>query len=419
MAFSRVRSKVAAALAALSTACLVAACGGGSNPPEAASPSQAAALAQHTGLFGIVSDNVDLGCAVFGACSAATTVTGIFDDAPTQGITYGCSPSLQGGVTDANGRFTCAAQDSTVSFTLPMPNGSTIELGSSDVPPYDGVHVPVTALRSGTLNVGMRAAEILQALNHGSDALMDVSGVNLPAASVAQVNAYISGAGILPAGVASDDEFLAGLQAQAGAVNFTHRVTGNSTSFLYATVLPHLQDTVVAISATNPAPVPDAQGQARLSGTIVVSGSGAFDVAGCAAIPWSARGGGVIDAVVGGDIGKAGQYPIGFASPGFSETVTIGPVDCPPADPIPAQTTVVAVPPFAAADTIAVTPAFVGYSLALSAPANVPLGCSGGNISGTNIGAANPLVTLGLAIMCDFGFGPMHFGAAMKMVGAG
>jgi hypothetical protein len=418
MAFSRVRSMVTAALAASSTACLVSACGGGS-VPETASPAQASALAQHTGLFGIVNDNVDLGCAVFGACSAATTVTGIFDDAPTQGITYACSPSLRGGVTDASGRFTCAAQDSTVSFTLPMVDGSAIELGSSDVPPYDGVHVPVTALRSGTLNVGMRAAEILQALNQGNDALMDVGGVDLPAASVAQVNAYILGAGVLPAGVASDDDFLAGLQAQAGAVNFTHRVTGHSNSFLYATVLPHLQDTVVAISASNPAPAPDAQGQARLSGTIVVSGNGNFNVPGCAAIPWSATGGGVLDAVVGGDIGKAGQYPIAITSPGFSETVTLGPVDCPPADPIAAQTTVVAVPPFAAADTLAVTPAFVGYNLALSAPANVPLGCVGGNINGTNIGAANPLVTMGLAIMCDFGFGPMHFGAVMKLVGAG
>ena len=395
---------------------MLAACGGGA-PPEA-SPAQTAQVTQQGGLLGAASRSTDLRCLVFRSCSSGTTVTGIFDDAPTQGLTYTCQPSGRIGVTNGSGQFTCAAADATVAFSLPMPDGVAIEFGSSAVPPYDGVHVPVTQLQDGALNVGLKAAEILQALNHGNDALMDVSGVVLPDALVAQINSYIATSGTLPSGVQSDDAFLASIQAQGGAIDFTHRVTGSASSFLYASVLPHLQDTVVAISQSNPAPAQDAQGQTRLSGTMLVSGGGTLNVAGCDPIAWSASGGGVIDATIAGDISQVGQYAIAISAPGFSETVNLGAVNCPPAPPFGAQSMVVGVPPFAQNDTLAVTQAFSGHNLALATPAAVPLQCQGGAISGTDIGASNPLITMNLAVHCDFGFGPMDFSMTAKLVGA-
>ena len=197
-----------------------------------------------------------------GGGGGATSITGYFVDGPVKGISYACSPSGLSGVTSATGSFTCQTGD-TVTLRLTVGT-STLTLGSVAVPSVSGASIPVTMLANG-----LQAAEILQALNHGSMNAMDVSAVSIPPAVAAQIDSYISSGGTLPSGQSSDDQFLAYIQSQstAGAA-FVNPVTGTAKTFQETIVLPHVQDTIVAISATNPT-MRIANNTSKLSGTIL------------------------------------------------------------------------------------------------------------------------------------------------------
>ncbi len=349
---------------------------------------------------------------------SSSTITGYLVDGPAKGLTYTCSPSGLSGLTSATGSFTCHSGD-TVAFSLSV-GSSTITLGSVAVPSTSGVSVPVTMFANG-----LEVAEILQALNHGSSTNIDVSGLTVPPAVVTEINSYISGGGTLPSGQASDDQFLAYVQGQTTGATpaFATAVTGSAKTFQQNTVLPNLQTTVAAISKTNPPPPVFANSTTKLSGTIVVSGSGTIPAAnGFSAINVSASGGGILNATVHGNIQNAGTYPVSFSSPGFELTINVGAYTY--TDSLgnvtnyAASTTPSNVSPFGQNDTVTVAPAFSGNSLSLANAANAPAGCSGGAISGTDVGASNPLITMSTAVTCTEVGSSFTLTATAKLVGA-
>lgn len=354
------------------------------------------------------------------SAASSSTITSFLVDGPTKGLTYACSPSGLSGVTSSTGSFTCQTGD-TAAFSLNVSLG-TITLGSVAVPSTSGVSVPVTMFANG-----LQIAEILQALNHGSGTNIDVSGLTIPAATVAEINSYISSGGTLPTGQSSDDQFLASVQGQtSGATpSFISPVTGTAKTFQQNMVLPNLQTTIAAISATNPAPPVSASGTTsttKLSGTVLVSGSGIVPgVAGCTDATWTAGGGGILNATVSGNIQTAGTYPVTFASPGFEVTTSLSSITCTSGNvttTVPASTTVSNVPPFGQSSTITVAPAFSGNSLSLADNSTPPAGCTGGSITGNDIGASNPLITLSTTLACTVQGSSLTATATAKLVGA-
>ncbi|MHB8667264.1 MAG: hypothetical protein ACYC7B_07070 [Burkholderiales bacterium] len=349
--------------------------------------------------------------------SSASTITSYLVDGPAKGLSYACSPSGLSGLTSSTGSFTCQTGD-TVAFSLNV-GASTIAFGSVAVPGTSGVSVPVTMFANG-----LQVAEVLQALNHGSSTDIDVSGLTIPAAVVAEINSYISSGGTLPPGQSSDDQFLASIQSQTtgATTSFVTPVTGSGDTFRQNTVLPNLQTTVTAISATNPAPMLTSNSTTKLSGTILVSGSGTIPATGgCTSATWSASGGGILNATVNGNIQKAGVYPVSFSSPGFQETISVSSMTCTSGTvttTIPASTTTSSVPPFAANDTITVTAAFSGNALALASNSAPPAGCTGGAVTGTDVGASNPLITMSTAVTCAAQSASFTVSATAKLVGA-
>ncbi len=337
--------------------------------------------------------------------TTATTVTNYFVDGPTKGINYSCSPSGDVGVTDASGSFTCQSGD-TATFTLNVAGGS-ITLGSFNVPSTNGVSIPVTVFSNG-----LQVAEILQALNHGTSTDIDVSGLTIPAAVIAQINTYISSAGANLGGQASDDQFLTYLQSQAtGAGTYTTHVTGTGTTFRMNTVLPNLQTTVAAISATNP-PAPAKNGVTTLSGSILVTGNSTIVVPNCQGGASSITGGGILNMTVNGNLQTPGVYTMSFTSPGFVETVTGQTMTCtvPGTQQTvssPGVTNSITVPAFSGNGTVTVAAGTGGTTLTIVNPNYVaPAGCTGGGvISGNDIGLSNPLVTLSTGVNCNISSG--------------
>jgi hypothetical protein len=391
----------------------VAGCGGGGG----GSTSSDSGSGSTAGTSGSGSSGGSGGSSTGAGPSASSTLTNYLVDGPTKGLSYACSPSGLSGVTGSDGAFICNAAD-TATFSLNAGN-AVIALGSIAVPAGGHVYVPVTMLPNG-----LQVAEILQALNHGSATDLDVGGVSLPAAVVTQINAYIASGGTLPAGQPSDDAFLASVQSQvtAGAA-LVNAVHGTGTSFRDGTVLPHLASTIVGVSANNPPPVV-AGGVTKLSGTIVVSGSGTVPgVAGCTDLTWSANGGGIVNATVDGDIQTAGAYPVSFASPGFRETIATSDVTCTSGGlttTVPGSTTTYSVSPFDGNGQITVTAGSAGNALSLvTSGYTPPEGCNGGGVvSGTDVGRSNPLITLSTAVNCSIGSATASVSATAKLVGA-
>ncbi|MBI5275590.1 MAG: hypothetical protein HY854_03950 [Burkholderiales bacterium] len=325
---------------------------------------------------------------------AAYLVTNYFVDGPVKGLVYACSPSGLAGTTGSNGAFTCRPGEN-VSFLVYAGTGGTINLGTTVVPSVSGVHLPATVLPGG-----VAAAAVLHALNHGSTSNLDVSGLTLTPSAVAAVNAFIASSGTNLSGHASPDQLLAAVQAQTTGATLTSPVTGTGYTFLVNTVLPHLQSTIIGISQVNPPPAVQG-GTSKLSGTIVVTGSGTFEtLPGAPDGTVTFSGGGILNATINGDISVPGIYQATWSSPGFVEVVKIHipQFTLPGTDPpiiIPAydETMLYHVPPLSGSNPITVTAAFSGTNLSLPAAA-APPGFVAGPVSGTNIGLANPLVTL-------------------------
>jgi len=118
--------------------------------------------------------------------AASPTLTGVFVDAPTKGLAYTALPSGLSGVTDVDGKFKYRDGDK-VSFNI-ATTGGDINLGAIEmsVPTNGDAVVSVLSLPNG-----QASAQILQTLNKGNSANIDVSNVNLSAADVTALNAYI------------------------------------------------------------------------------------------------------------------------------------------------------------------------------------------------------------------------------------
>ena len=105
------------------------------------------------------------GCGGGGSSSTPTaapaaTATGIFLDAPSQGVTYVASPSGLTGTTGANGSFSYGSGD-TVTFSLNVGGSTPIVIGSlAPVAPTGGGNAVVFVL---TLSNGLQVAQVLPA----------------------------------------------------------------------------------------------------------------------------------------------------------------------------------------------------------------------------------------------------------------
>lgn len=345
--------------------------------------------------------------------STQTAVTSYLVDGPVLGVTYTCAPSGRSGTTDGAGTFACSSGD-TATFTLGVGSGA-IDLGSVTVPSSNGVSVPVTVLQHG-----LQVAEILQALNHGTTNNMDVSGLQVSASAVTAINAYIASDGVQLNGLASDDQFLTWIQQQTSGVSFTTMVSGTGTTFRDQTVLPSLQATVIAISATNPIP-PVVNNTTKLSGTILVTGSGTIPAVG--SVPsgsYSYSGGGILNATVSGDIQTPGTYAASWSTPGFFVTTTIkipgytvGTTYFPPMTTTQTEN----LPPISGNSPITVASAFSGNTLTVPG-GTPPSGCSMTDVTGQDIGLSNPLITLTQSISCNISGGTDNATVTIKMVGA-
>lgn len=126
------------------------------------------------------------GATVATSVDTSPTLTGIFIDAPTKGLTFKATPSATAGTTDADGKFNFKAGD-TVSFSI-TTSGGEIRLGSTlvSIPSDSNAVVSVLSLPNG-----IQAAQILQTLNQGSATNIDVGNVNLSSADVSKLNSYM------------------------------------------------------------------------------------------------------------------------------------------------------------------------------------------------------------------------------------
>lgn len=186
-----------------------------------------------------------LSAAVLAACGGGgggggitpTTQTGVFVDAPVAGLCYSAAPSGTKGSTNAAGEYGYVAGD-TVTFAIPAATGNcagtTIALGAVAA----SAQTFVLSLPNGA-----RAAEVLNALNHGSTTAMKVDGLTVPAATVSTLADYIiNGA---PAGQTNVSLLAAAQAATTAAGNFVMPVTATFT----ADVGQHLAASSVNLSS--------------------------------------------------------------------------------------------------------------------------------------------------------------------------
>ena len=133
-----------------------------------------------------------------------TTLSANLVDGPVKGVCYLASPSGTKGTTSATGTYNFVAGDA-VSFWIDTSGtgcGATAATNISTTGISLGAVTPATTATGTTqqtfilsLSTGAQAAETLHALNHGTTANMDVSGVALPAANVSNINSYIATSG--------------------------------------------------------------------------------------------------------------------------------------------------------------------------------------------------------------------------------
>ena len=146
-------------------------------------------------------------------------------------------------------------------------------------------------------------------------------------------------------------------------------------------------------------------------------------VSGCPSGTASFSGGGILNAVVSGNLQVPGAYATTWSSPGFQANIKIVIPDCTiPGDPpitIPGDTfnEAYGVPPMTGNSTLTVVSAFGGTALSIPA-AQAPAGCAASAVTGSNIGLANPLVTLSTSITCSVAGATINGTAVAKLVGA-
>ncbi|MEJ6024356.1 DUF4214 domain-containing protein [Ramlibacter sp. PS4R-6] len=365
-----------------------------------------------------------------GASSAAVSITtpgsnasgiyGFLTDGAVMGVRFACGPSNVSGMTDLTGRFQCDPGDATAAFSIDARNGA-INLGSANLPQMNGLPLFVSVLELNGTAVGLKTAEILHALDHGTGTHMDVSSIVLPAAVIQEANAFIANPYAPPAGYANDDVFLAHLQteaAQSSGWTFRNAANplGNGQAFVQDVVLPHVADTFVRAAAELPRPVVGAGGSTRLAGTIGVGGSVSTSVDG-ASVNASWQGGGVINMVVQGDITQPGAHGVNYSTPGM--VVGINVVVTVPGFPTQTQRAAVNTPGLQGNGTITVTAGFGGNSLTLPVNAPLPAGCSGTQqFTGTDVGLSNPMITMSMPMTCSIDGVTVTVTVTMKLVGA-
>lgn len=159
----------------------------------------------------------------------ATTLTGVFIDAPVQGLGY--QTANHQGITNEKGEFTYQA-DETVSFFF---NG--IDLGSAPAQ----AKFPVTLLPNSP-----KLAQIFQTLDHNADtAKIDVSGITLGSALKAQLGNVISN----KAGTPKLENILT--EAKLTELQTSNNVTlVNQTLVDETTAADHLLDNIDPIAIT-------------------------------------------------------------------------------------------------------------------------------------------------------------------------
>lgn len=133
-------------------------------------------------------------CGGGGGGTTTTSYSGVFYDAPTQGLSYISAPSGLTGVTDSSGTFRFQAGDK-VTFSISTGSDTSIAIGSVSPPTpantSSSAIVPVLSLPNGT-----QVAQILQTLG-GTGAAINVTGTasNLTSSQAAIVNSFISSGG--------------------------------------------------------------------------------------------------------------------------------------------------------------------------------------------------------------------------------
>lgn len=150
----------------------------------------------------------------------STTLSGTFNDAPTQGLKYSAAPSGLTGTTDAAGHFSYQAGD-TVSFSLALGGSNSLKLGSfSPVGSGGNAQLFVLGLPNGDT-----IAQVLQSLNHSTSAdHLDVGSLSLNGANsadVATLQTLIDSDGSTLGGAASAQDLLSTVQGHISGTTFT------------------------------------------------------------------------------------------------------------------------------------------------------------------------------------------------------
>jgi hypothetical protein len=171
-----------------------------------------------------------------GGGPTTTSYSGVFFDAPTQGLSYVSAPSGLAGVTDNGGTFRFQAGDK-VTFSIPTGSATSIAIGSASPPTpantSTSVIVPVLSLPNGT-----QVAQILQTLG-GTGSIINVTGTasTLDSEQAAIVNSFISSGGVttsptLPNALISESAAYA--NAVTSISSLTNQTLADSVSNLLA-----------------------------------------------------------------------------------------------------------------------------------------------------------------------------------------
>lgn len=128
----------------------------------------------------------------------------VLNDAPVKGVCYSALPSGLNGATSTTGIYQYQPGDN-VSFWIKVDGtacGTTPANSLSTTAISLGSMIPGTATGSApvqtfilAMDSGPQAAQVLQALNHGTTSSMDVSGIILPATHVTNLNTYLANGG--------------------------------------------------------------------------------------------------------------------------------------------------------------------------------------------------------------------------------
>jgi hypothetical protein len=193
--------------------------------------------------------------AVLSACGGAggssSNFKGNFVDSPVKGMCYSASPSGITGTTDAAGTYEFKAGD-TVSFAIPnngsCTSGSTISLGSAvAVDPSLTVNSLTHVL--GLPN-GRRMAEVLNALNVGTNDNMNISNLSIPPMQVSRLTNYINN-GTLPADAADNGALLQSVQAAVTPPTGTTYALPVVPATFNNDVTTHLDTTLTRVVSAN------------------------------------------------------------------------------------------------------------------------------------------------------------------------